>query len=243
MFEKEANHLRQMNLLEQKIYKLIITQLISDYSQNVPGLISLIDTQRNLRSVSFGSRRNYEELSKVLAKKGCTINKLRLYYLDDIITFSFLTSLINLKDLSIYYELAMLIKKTKGSTSNKTAEYSGMLLETISNHCPKIEYIGTYLRPKDLIYVESLLMNCRDLISLFLDSLDETNNIEDELLDIWVCEHWKYSIVAFQNFLESYREKKSLGLGISADDFNNHLITSAHVDIVREYYEEQIQIF
>ncbi|GBC02361.1 hypothetical protein RclHR1_04590014 [Rhizophagus clarus] len=357
----DVNHSGQMNLLEQEIYKLFISQCknikelewstsqpllsfpraltcfsqlhslnidlyyvnsdnlyevaqiciylnklkIYNYSKKVPGLSSLIDAQRNLKSISFDTQRDLssvssyikdEELSKVLAKKGSTITKLYLYCSDIIITFSFLTSLINLKDLSInvednyvaneelrkylvnsnfpdlqyleinfhlscFKELAMLIKKTKGNilrvfiyTFNKTAENSGMLLETISNHCPKIEYIGTYLRPKDLIYVESLLMNCRNLISLSLDNLNETDNIGDELLDILtkyspkslthisISGHWKYSIVAFKKFLESYRERKSLELCITVDDLDNHHVTNEHINIFKEYYDEGIVV-
>ncbi|CAB4439302.1 unnamed protein product [Rhizophagus irregularis] len=169
------------------------------------------------------------ELDEALARKGCTINNITLFCLVGVISHSFLTSLVNLKRLSICYrlksyegiefkkylantifpdlrsliinddsscfkELAMLIEKTKGNISDvsiKTLDISventGMLLKAISNHCPKIEQLTTHLGPNDLIYVRSLLMNCKILVRLTLDSLNscnENNGIGDELLDI-----------------------------------------------------------
>ncbi|GBB85340.1 hypothetical protein RclHR1_01190016 [Rhizophagus clarus] len=77
-------------------------------SQDVPGLISLINAQRNLKSVSLSfniiKKGNCEELSKVLAKKGCTIDNLTLYNSVGAIPHSFLTSFVNLKNLTIRHD-------------------------------------------------------------------------------------------------------------------------------------------
>src|SRR5205085_2746159 len=76
---------------------------ICKYSQDHPGLISLIDAQRNLKRVVLcpNSRRGAcERLSKALAKKADTINDLELYSVRAIQP-SFLTSFINLKKLTI----------------------------------------------------------------------------------------------------------------------------------------------
>jgi hypothetical protein len=79
---------------------------ISECSQDIPGLISLIDAQRNLKNISFSSLSKggtCEEIRKALARKGYTINKLSLHGSICVISHSFLTSLINLKYLSIDY--------------------------------------------------------------------------------------------------------------------------------------------
>jgi hypothetical protein len=219
------------NLYEMaQICKNLNVLNVYNYSQDIPGLISLIDTQRNLKSVSFYcniKKGKCEEISNALAKKGNTIIRLCLQGSVGIISHSFLTSLINIKDLEIYHnsenyegikglqeylaiskfsdlqslciynnlscfkELVMLIEKTEGNISNvsvhtfnKSVKNTGMLLKAISNHCPKIEHLNTYLGPNDLIYLESLLKNCRNLKRVYLDSLDENNDIGDKLLDI-----------------------------------------------------------
>ncbi|PKC50718.1 hypothetical protein RhiirA1_485525, partial [Rhizophagus irregularis] len=79
--------------------------IIHDYSQEkISGLISLIDAQRKLKSVSFEHIKKgptCKELSEALARKGNTINKLNLRSVR-IIPPSFLTSLTNLKKITIY---------------------------------------------------------------------------------------------------------------------------------------------
>jgi hypothetical protein len=206
---------------------------VYDYCQDsIPGLISLIDAQRYLKSVSFLwhdiKKGTCEEISNALAKKGNTIIYLYLFGSVDVISHSFLTSLVNLKDLKIHHisgsyegikelqkylaisnfpdlqsidisvnlscfkELAMLIEKTKGNisyisvyTSNKSVRNTGMLLKAISNYCPKIEHLNICHGHKDFIYLKSLLMNCRNLKRLFLNSLyDEVYGIRYELLGI-----------------------------------------------------------
>jgi hypothetical protein len=280
--------------------ELIINGVNHGCSQDIPGLISLIDAQRNLKRVSLCSsvykEGTYEgeEISKALARKGSTINDLSLYGLIDVISQSFLTSLINLKGLIIYHEgesyegieefqkylaisnfpdlqtldisgdlsyfkeLAMLIEKTEGKilyvsvdTSNKSAESTGMLLKAISNHCPKIKNLTTHLGPKDLIYLKYLLINCRNLKILQLNSLNENNDVGDKLLDIltkfspkslnYICISggWEYSIDAFERFFESYRERKLLYFNIVDDEVGEYL-TTEHVNIVKKYFYEGI---
>jgi hypothetical protein len=258
------------NLYEMaQICKYLNKLIIIDYSQDIPGLISLIDAQRNLKDVAIRFSRikqgTCEELGKSLARKGCIINNLSLCNSVGTISHSFLTSLIGLRDLTIhdrdnyedikelqqyltisefpnlqcfwfdtfscFKELALVIEKTKGNivtiiicTSNKSAENTGMLIKAIANNCSKIEELTTHLGPKDLIYVKSLLLNCRNLIILRLDSLNENDNIGNELLNILIkfspnsltkitiSGNWKYSIDVFERFLENYRGRKLLTL-------------------------------
>jgi hypothetical protein len=269
---------------------------VYNYSRDIPELISLIDVQRNLKKVSFSfliKEGTCEEISNALARKGCTINYLSLHNSVGVISHSFLTSLINLKSLTIYHdsnyegikefqkylaipkfpnlqsltigddlscfkELAMLIEKTEGNilnisvdTSNKSAENTGMLLKAISNHCPNIGHLNTNLGSKDLIHLKSLLMNCRNLKSLCLNSLNEVNDIGDKLLDILtkfspkslsdieISGEWEYSIDAFENFFESYRERKLHRFYITYDTEDYH-ITTEHVNIIEKYIIEGI---
>ena len=108
---------------------------IYDHSQDIPGLIALIDAQRNLKSVDIYHGGRYKEgtcreLGKALARKGNTIND--LYLGPDatrVVPPSFLTSLINLEGLSIHYqkktnefhrlsffkEISALIEKNQGN--------------------------------------------------------------------------------------------------------------------------------
>ncbi|PKK69992.1 hypothetical protein RhiirC2_747437, partial [Rhizophagus irregularis] len=77
---------------------------INNCSQDIPGLISLIDAQKNLKNVSLypaHKKGTCKELSKALARKGSMINNLYLGPIGSI-SPSFLTSLINLKGITIY---------------------------------------------------------------------------------------------------------------------------------------------
>ncbi|GES78802.1 hypothetical protein GLOIN_2v440448 [Rhizophagus clarus] len=78
---------------------------INNCSQDIPGLISLIDAQKNLKSVSLypttAKKGACEELGKILARKGNTIDNLSVGPIGSI-SPSFLTSLINLKSITIY---------------------------------------------------------------------------------------------------------------------------------------------
>ncbi|CAG8701009.1 uncharacterized protein OCT59_015481 [Rhizophagus irregularis] len=282
-----SNSLHEMAQICRDLNKLNV----DNYFQDVPGLISLIDAQRNLKFVLFKFSFNikkeiYEGLSNALAKKD-TINSLILRGSVGVISHSFLTSLNNLKYLTIHYEcenceaikelqkwlgnskfpdlqsldigndllcfkeLAMSIEKTKGNifditayTSNKSAENTGKLLKAISIHCPKIDYLNYKSWT-------SLLMNCRNLVCLFLHSLNKNDDIGDELLNILtkfspeslteikVSGYWKYSIDTFENFFKSYKGRESLHFDI-IDDYDGEHITIGHINIVYKYYIEGI---
>ena len=78
-----------------------------DYYQDLPGLISLVDAQRNLKNLSLYNydikEKTYEVcegLSETLARKGNTIKRLRLSLTKND-KLSFLPSFINLKKLKI----------------------------------------------------------------------------------------------------------------------------------------------
>ncbi|CAB5193667.1 hypothetical protein RhiirA5_421194 [Rhizophagus irregularis] len=241
---------------------------IVNYSQNHPaGLISLIDAQRNLKSIilyyNTNVKKNHTELGKALLRKNNTLEYLELGSIC-LIPPSFLTSFNNLKSITIYNcekskdeikefqqylnisefpgleslnvhglscfkELATLIEKTKGNILQviiddvKTVENSGMLIKSISNNCPKIKRLFTYIEPKDFIYIKSLLTNCKNLNEIYLNSLntfyDNDDNIGDELLNILIefspkslnyikiDEGWKYSIETYKRFFETNCDK------------------------------------
>ncbi|GES92829.1 hypothetical protein GLOIN_2v1810914 [Rhizophagus clarus] len=292
------DHLYEMAQICKGLSELFVYNI----SQDIPGLISLLDVQRNLKNVSLDfqtKKKMCDELFITLARKGSTINDLTLYNSIGVISHSFLTSFINLKDLVIdhdddresyeeikefqkhlansnfpnlqylsigidllsFKELAMLIEKTKGNlssisvyTSNKSSENTGMLLKTISNHCPKIENLTTNIGSKDLIYVKSLLLNCRNLVNLSFHSLNVNEDIGDELLniltlfspkfltDVTIYGDWKYSIDVLEKFFESYRGRK-----LRFYIYHNYIginirITKEHVGVVKKYYSEGIII-
>ncbi|PKC66875.1 hypothetical protein RhiirA1_511084 [Rhizophagus irregularis] len=294
----DLSHVTSNNINDMaQICKNLNVLYVDCYSQGIPGLTSLINAQINLKEIILKFRtkeRLCEELDEALARKGCTINNITLFCSVGVISHSFLTSLVNLKRLSICYrlksyegieefkkylantifpdlrsliinddsscfkELAMLIEKTKGNISDvsiKTLDISventGMLLKAISNHCPKIEQLTTHLGPNDLIYVRSLLMNCKILVRLSLDSLGSCNEnygIGDELLDILTKFSLKtlthitingnlvYSIDAFEKFFESCRGRKLIYFNING----KRTIIEKYKDIFKKYYEEGI---
>ena len=87
-----------------QICRNLNTLLIYDHSQDLSGLIALIDAQRNLKTVGLQldiKEGTFEELSKALARKCNTINKLHLGFINNIQP-SHLTSFINLKVISFY---------------------------------------------------------------------------------------------------------------------------------------------
>ncbi|PKC57687.1 hypothetical protein RhiirA1_472116 [Rhizophagus irregularis] len=136
-----------------KLCKNLNVLIIHDYSQEkISGLISLIDAQRKLKSVS-------------------------------IIPPSFLTSLTNLKKITIYgiYDSE---EDTKEEFQNYLAisEFQILCLNRLSsnNNCPNIEQLSTYLVPEDFDYVKSLLLNCKNPIYLGLNSLDYFTDMNDE---------------------------------------------------------------
>ncbi|CAB4413319.1 unnamed protein product [Rhizophagus irregularis] len=84
-----------------KICRYLNTLIIYNCSQDLPELVSLIDSQRNLKNVKIYSdndlRRNYKKLSEALARKSNTIKHLHL----NLLTESPSLSLDNLTVLSI----------------------------------------------------------------------------------------------------------------------------------------------
>ncbi|RIA83435.1 hypothetical protein C1645_880493 [Glomus cerebriforme] len=95
-----SNALYEMSQICKNLNKLII----DNCSQDLPGLISLIEAQRNLKSIliypNVKKGVTCKELSKALAKKGATINDLHLGPIGAIPP-SFLTSFIKLKNITI----------------------------------------------------------------------------------------------------------------------------------------------
>src|SRR2546421_260993 len=97
-----SNTLHEMAQICKGLRELIINEC----SEDLPGLISLIDAQVNLKRVTIHPKINKKdtckELSKALARKGNTIINFYLGSIVSTIPPSFLTSLINLKNLSIH---------------------------------------------------------------------------------------------------------------------------------------------
>ncbi|RIA92879.1 hypothetical protein C1645_735985 [Glomus cerebriforme] len=216
------------------------------YSVNIIPLMSLVNL-RHLLIYNFENYKDFDEVIKVFQK-----------YLE-VSKFPKLQSF-DIRGLSCFKEMATLIENTEGNireisivTTNKFAKNTGMFIETIVNNCPKIEELSTYLEPKDFIYVESLLQNCRNLVDLRFDSLNFNeihNNIGDKLLDtlakfspkslisISISRNWKYSIDAFERFFESFRGRNLRSFFILYCDI--YSITNEHRLIVRKYLNEGV---
>ena len=101
---------------------------------------------------------------------------------------------LRINGLFCFKEISLLIEKTKGNLSQiyigitdeittSIVEHSEMLIKAIANNCPKIERLHTYLEPKDFIYVQLLLLNCRNLKSIRFDSWDPFVNANDNTGD------------------------------------------------------------
>ncbi|GBB99583.1 hypothetical protein RclHR1_03570011 [Rhizophagus clarus] len=285
-----------------QICKNLDSLSIHNFSKDLPGLVSLIDAQVNLRRVNLGTifKGDCEELSKALARKCNTINYLSFNSIGTI-SPSFLISLVNLKWLSIFNnevyedieddikelqqylaisefpnlqylnvnglscfkELSMLIEKTKGNLSHIDiynvdkffARNTGMLIKAIAKNCPNIKLLFTYIEPKDFIHIKSLLINCKYLKTIRLDSLEffvdeNDNNIGDVLLDIiisfspkslddiTVSKGWRFSINAFERFFESYRERPLNYFYMICHGRN--YITEEHKIMVKQYIEDGV---
>ena len=276
-----------------------LNELIINNCRDYPGLISLIDAQRNLKSVTIRpnlvKKGTCNGLGKALLRKSNTINSLRLYSIS-IIPPSCLTSFVNLKKISLcchkYYdgkeeidqfqqylailefptleilhihevscfkELSMLIEKTNGNilavnVYKNDARDAGMLIKAIANSCPKIRELSINIEPKDFMHVKPLLLNCKQLKCLNLNSSDfsaeENGNIGDELLDILtkfspnsltdvrISAGWKYSINSFEQFFESCRKRTLYFFVIN--NCSRRYITKEHEEIVNKYVEEGV---
>jgi hypothetical protein len=156
----------------------------------------------------------------------------------------------------------MLIEKTKGNISQiivtininkKFTKDPGILIKTIANNCPNIKRLSTYIEPKDFFYVKLLLLNCKNLALLELDSLylllnsenyylgDEllynlTNFSPKSLINISISGDWNYSIYAIELFFESCRERNLLYFGFTHD----HYITENHIIVIKKYINEGV---
>ncbi|CAG8711856.1 hypothetical protein GLOIN_2v1791280 [Rhizophagus irregularis DAOM 181602=DAOM 197198] len=184
---------RKYKYLEQELYKLYISQCnnIKELSWRTSQPILVIIPR------SFNIRPTCKELSEALERKGNTINKLNLRSVR-IIPPSFLTSLTNLKKITIYsiydsdedtkeeFQNYLAISEFQILCLNRLSCFKRicnfrMLIKTISNNnCPNIEQLSTYLVPEDFDYVKSLLLNCKNLIYLGLNSLDYFTDMNDE---------------------------------------------------------------
>ncbi|RGB28377.1 hypothetical protein C1646_767895 [Rhizophagus diaphanus] len=71
----------------------------------------------------------------------------------------------------------------KNPWNGTLAENTGMLIKAIANY-PKIEQLSKYLEPKDFIHVKSLLLNCKNLVTIESDSLNCFMNENDNILNI-----------------------------------------------------------
>ncbi|RGB23230.1 hypothetical protein C1646_774821 [Rhizophagus diaphanus] len=286
-----------------KFCKNLNSLSIHNFSKDLPGLVSLIDAQVNLRRVNLCTifkGGNCEELSKALTRKCNTISYLSFNSIGTIPP-SFLSSLVNLKWLSIFNnedyedieddikelqkylsisefpnlqylninglscfkELSMLVEKTKGNLSHidifnidrDIAKNTGMLIKAITENCPNIKLLFTYLEPQDFIHIKSLLINCRYLKTIRFDSLDffmdeNDNNIGDELLDILISfspkclnditisKSWKFSINTFERFFESFRDRPLHYYYMICH--GRSYITEEHKIMVKQYIEEGV---
>jgi len=301
--------LREMGQICKNLIKLIIYKCYL----GLPGLISLIDAQKNLREVYIYDRTG-KKLGDALERKGNTINHIYLD-LDDVASPSFLTSLVNLKSITLYNgnkkklnkeviknvqkylsiskfphlqvlnikglscfkELSKLIEKTEGDISEIYIENNEsiqefddntrMLINSITNYCPKIKILRTYLESKDFIYVKSLLLNCKYLKCVKFYNLDNNNNNNhhdnnntsnnniggDELLNILskfspeslneiiISGNWKFSIEVFERFFESFRERNPLYFSIDIHN-GKHYVTEDHKAIIKKYINEGVII-
>ncbi|PKC61444.1 hypothetical protein RhiirA1_539162 [Rhizophagus irregularis] len=210
-------------------------------------VLSSLTTLVNLKKLTIFHWENYEKIQQYLA----------------IYEFPNLQDLTLIDDhLLSFKEISLLIEKTIGNitrihiiTTNKTAKEAGILIKAISDNCPKINDLRTYIEPKDFIYIKSLLLNCRSLNAISLNSLEffineNDNNIGDELLNIFISfspkslnsifisGFWKYSIDTFTQFFESFREQPLYCFGIN--DRDNYYITNYHKIIVKKYINEGV---
>ncbi|RGB23228.1 hypothetical protein C1646_774819 [Rhizophagus diaphanus] len=248
-----------------QICKNLNTLSISSYSRNIPVLFYLVDAQRNLKELNLYTKvdeKTGKELSKALRNR-TTINNLHLSSIDNIVLSS-LTTLVNLKKLTIhhwenYKEIQQYLAIYEFPNLQKLTlmHEAGILIKAIADNCPKTNYLNTYIEPKDFIHIKTLLLNCRFLKTIVLKSLEfftngNDNNIGDGLLnifilfspkslnEIFISGFWKYSIDAFSQFFESFREQPLHYFGINYNKLSNSNITDDHKIIVRKYIDEGV---
>src|SRR5581483_9707943 len=149
----DSNSMYEMAQICKDLNELIIRNCYQD----LPGLISLIDAQRNLKNVLIYTDKNKEgtcnELGKALARKGNTIEYLYLgLNVVKIIPPSFLTSLINLKELGIEdgesYDLRQSLANSKFPDLNHLYAYRLLCIRELTTLIEKtngnISFVGIY---------------------------------------------------------------------------------------------------
>ncbi|GET02148.1 hypothetical protein GLOIN_2v1669044 [Rhizophagus clarus] len=221
---------------------------IYNCSKDNVGLISLINSQKkHLKELYiYTIKKDIEELKQCLAVSEFPELKI-----------------LGVTGLSCFKELAMLIEKTKGNilrlyvyTVEKFAENTEMLIQAVSNNCPKIKFLRTYIEPKGFSDIKSLLLNCKKLEKLRLDGIncplfdqndgnigDELLNIltkfsPDSLIDITISEDWECSIDALTRFFESRRERTLYDFNIIHQ--NLYYLSINHCEIVNTYINEGV---
>jgi hypothetical protein len=211
------------------------------------GLISLIKSQKNLKElyIYVTSIDDIEEFKECLANSE---------FLD--------LKILGVTGLTCFKELAMLIEKTKGNMTrlyvytDKFAVNTEMLIQAVSNNCPKIKFLRTYIEPKDFNNIKSVLSNCKHLEKLRLDNInvplfksydsnigDELLNIlaefsPDSLINITLSEDWEFSIDALTRFFESCRARTLYEFDII--HHGQYYVTLNHCEVVNRYISEGV---
>ncbi|CAG8648864.1 9111_t:CDS:2 [Rhizophagus irregularis] len=224
-----------------KFCKNLNSLSIHNFSKDLPGLVSLIDAQVNLRRVNLCTifkGGNCEDLSKALTRKCNTISYLSFNSIGTIPP-SFLSSLVNLKWLSIFNN------EDYEDIEDDIKELQKYL--AISEF-PNLQYLninGLSCFKELSIYLKTIRF---DSLDFFMDEND--NNIGDELLDILisfspkclnditVSKSWKFSINTFERFFESFRDRPLHYFYMICH--GRSYITEEHKIMVKQYIEEGV---
>ncbi|PKC15781.1 hypothetical protein RhiirA5_494302 [Rhizophagus irregularis] len=87
-------------------------------------------------------------------------------------------------------DLANLIQNTKGNLIEISIQYEGndnrRLLQVIYNKCPNLKYLKISFNNIDIIKLEKLLIECKYLNGLFLNTLDNNDPDWDNLFEILI---------------------------------------------------------
>ncbi|RGB30145.1 hypothetical protein C1646_765731 [Rhizophagus diaphanus] len=197
----------------------------------------------NLKKLKINCWKNHKEIQDLVNYRFPNLQYLELY-----------SHLPSYKEISLLIEKVINISEIYIVNTNKTAKETGILIKAIADNYPKINLLYTFIEPKDFIHVKTLLLNCRFLKTIGLESLEYSmnkndNNIGDELLNIFILFSskfldeifisglWKYSINTFIQFFESFRGRSLYYFGII--DGNNY-ITDDHKSIIKKYIDEGV---
>ncbi|PKK56675.1 hypothetical protein RhiirC2_799539 [Rhizophagus irregularis] len=220
---------------------------IRSCSHYIPDLFYLIDAQRNLKELNLYTEvdeKTGKELSKALARNRTTINNLYLSSIDNIVLSS-LTTLVNLKKLTIFH----------WENYKKIQQYLAIYefpnlqqLTLMYGHLSSFKEISLLIE-KTIGNISEIYIDTTSLESLEFFINENDNNIGDELLNIFtlfspkslneivISGSWKYSSYAFTRFFESFREHPLYYFGfIDSDNY----ITNDHKIIIRKYINEGV---